>query len=241
MPAGAKQDFDALLAQKIPCAHDVIHVLDLVVDVLHAAMRGGEQRQRMVCGVDAQQCRVTDPVGHSRVAQLRPEFLVARRVHRIQSDMAEMRDARVAAGEVAHAGVVWLGNELDPVAARIVRGDKRLDTPLLTFLARAEMHRMAGAFQLRAHRVEVRWVVQVEADSLVGRIALEIDQCVVARITAHRDLVAAEIRRLALACDKLQADDVGCEAHRAVKVGRADADVADVVQVDHGCSPPRKT
>ena len=96
------------------------------------------------------------------------------------------------------------------------------------------MHLVAGIFQFGADRIQRGGVVQVEADRLVGGIALEIDHRVVARVAAHRNLVAAEIGRLALARDELQADDVGGEADRAIEVGRADAHVADVVQVDHG-------
>jgi hypothetical protein len=88
--------------------------------------------------------------------------------------------------------------------------------------------------QFGADGVERGWVVQVETDGLIGGVAFEIDHGVVACVAAHGDLVAAEIRRLALTGDELQADDVGGEADRAVEVGRADAHVTDVVQVDHG-------
>jgi hypothetical protein len=57
---------------------------------------------------------------------------------------------------------------------------------------------------------------------------------VVTRVAADCDLVAAEIRCLAFARDELQADNVGGEADGAIEVRRANADVADVLQVDHG-------
>ena len=234
MPAGTEQDFDALFAQEVPGLHDVVDVLDLVVDVLDAGARRGEQRQRVVRGVDAQQRRIADPVGDARVAEARPELLVARRVGGVEADMAELGHAGVAAGKVSGAAVERLGDEFDAVAGRVVRGDECLDAALVAFLARADMHAVAGAFQFGADGVERGRVVQVETDGLIGGVAFEINHGVVACVAAHGDLVAAEIRRLALTGDELQADDVGGEADRAVEVGRADAHVTDIVQVDHG-------
>ena len=95
----------------------------------------------------------------------------------------------------------------------------------------------AGLFQCCADGVQIVRVDQFQADSLIGRITLEIHKCMVTRIAAHVDLVAAEEGRVAFACDQLQSDDVGGEADRGVEVLRAEARVADVVEVDHLGAP----
>jgi len=89
----------------------------------------------------------------------------------------------------------------------------------------------------RADGVEIVGVEQVEADSLVGGIALDHRQGVIARVAAHPDLVAAEIGGLAFARSELQPDDVGQVFDRTLEIGRAEPQIADVVQIDHGASP----
>jgi hypothetical protein len=55
----------------------------------------------------------------------------------------------------------------------------------------------------------------------------------VPRVAANLGLVAAEIRRLALTGDELQAYDLGCELDGCVQILRAEARITDVVQIDH--------
>ena len=95
------------------------------------------------------------------------------------------------------------------------------------------MDRPSRLFQRRSDRVQIVRIDQFQADRLIRGIALEIDKCMVPRIAAHLGLVAAEIRRVALARDQLQPDDVGGEADRPVQVLRAEPRIADVMQVDH--------
>src|SRR5258706_509167 len=92
---------------------------------------------------------------------------------------------------------------------------------------------MAGLFDLRAATVEVPGDLEIEADDVVGRIALEIDQGVIGGVPAHRDFVAAEVGGLAFPPGELQPDDLRRELHRRLQVGRADPQVADVVEIDH--------
>lgn len=82
-----------------------------------------------------------------------------------------------------------------------------------------------------------RRVDQFQADGLIGGIALEIHKRMVAGVTAHVDLVAAEVGGVAFARDQLQSDNLGGEADRGVEVLRAEARVADVVEVDHLGAP----
>src|SRR6266704_2413396 len=67
--------FHALVAQEVIRAHHVVEVLDLVVDVLHARMGRGEQGERVMDRVHAQEGRVADPVRYSVVQEPRPERL----------------------------------------------------------------------------------------------------------------------------------------------------------------------
>src|SRR6266702_1519088 len=78
MPPGPEDDFHALVAQEVIRAHHVVEVLDLVVDVLHARMGRGEQGERVMDRVHAQEGRITDPVRHPGVQEPRPERLVSR-------------------------------------------------------------------------------------------------------------------------------------------------------------------
>src|SRR6266581_3044452 len=80
MAARAEYDLHALLAQEIVGAHDVVEILDLVVDVLHPGVRRREQGERVVDGADAKERRVADPVRHARVEEPRPEGFVARSI-----------------------------------------------------------------------------------------------------------------------------------------------------------------
>src|SRR5712691_4154484 len=233
MAARAEYDLHALLAQEIVGAHDVVEILDLVVDVLHAGVRRREQGERVVDGADAQERRVADPVRHARVEEPRPERLVARRVRGAQPDMAEMRDSGVARGKIALAAVKRPHHDLDLVAGRVLEREEPLHAAQLAFLLRAVTHGMAGFLDLRARLVEVVPVLEIEGDDMVRRIAFEIDQRVIARVAPHRCLVAAEIRGLALPARQLQPDDPGRELDRGLQIRRADPQVSDVVEIDH--------
>ena len=55
MPAGAETDAHALALQPVSGAHQVVDAQHLVIDMLHAGTRGGEQGDAVVHPVDAQQ------------------------------------------------------------------------------------------------------------------------------------------------------------------------------------------
>ena len=84
-----------------------------------------------------------------------------------------------------------------------------------------------------ADRIEIVGVEQFEADRLIGGIAFEQRQRVIARIAAHANLVAAEISGLAFARRELQSDDVGQIADRGIEIGGAEPQIADILQIDH--------
>ena len=233
MAPRAEHDLHALLLQEIVRAHDVVNILDLVVDVLHAGIGRGKERERVMDGVDAHQRRIADPVRHARVEQFGPELLVARRIGRAKPDMTEVRDAGVTRRKIAHAAVEGPNHGLDLVARRILERQELLHSPLLAFLLRAHVHRMPGTLDFRADRVEIRRIQQVEAARVVGRIAFEVHQRVIAGVTANVVLVGAEIGRLALAGHQLQADDLGCVLDCRLEIRGAYAQITDVVEIDH--------
>jgi len=76
------------------------------------------------------------------------------------------------------------------------------------------MHGQLVLFQHLADGIEIVGVEQFEADRLIGGIAFEQRQRVIARVAAHADLVAAEIGGLAFARSELQSDNVGEVADR---------------------------
>src|SRR5262245_42482247 len=98
-------------------------------------------------------------------------------------------------------------DQLDLVSARVLEREKLLDAPLLAFGLRSLAYPASDSFELGPDTIHEPAVLQVEADDVVRGVALEIHQRVVARVAAHRGLVAAEVGRLALAAGELQADD----------------------------------
>src|SRR5439155_17491289 len=130
---------------------------------------------------------------YARVEEARPESLVARRVGSPEADVAEMRDSGVARGKIALAAVKRAHHDLDLVSGRVLESEELLHAAQLAFVLCPVAHRVPRLFDLDAGAFEVLAPLQVEADHVIGRITLEIDEGVVARVSAHRHLVAAEI------------------------------------------------
>ena len=164
MAARAEYDLHPFLAQEIVGAHHVVEILDLMVDVLHTGVRRREQGERVMDGADAKERRVADPVRHARVEEPRPEGFVARSIGGAQPDVAEMRDPRVACGEIALTAVKRPHHDLDLVAGRVLEREEPLHAAQLAFLLRAVTHDMAGFLDLRARLVEVVPVLEIEGD-----------------------------------------------------------------------------
>src|SRR5262245_59718980 len=92
--------------------------------------------------------------------------------------MAEARDACITAAVVALAGVARPANKLDAVAARILEGDEAFDVPRSGFTGRTDLDRMSQTVELRGRSVEIGPVADLEGNRLIGRIALEVAECV---------------------------------------------------------------
>src|SRR5690349_1252892 len=100
MAPRAEHDRHAPFVEEVVGAQHVVAALDLVIDVLDAGLRGADQRDGVMDGVDAHQRDVADSIADAGVADLGPESLVARRIGRVEADVAEACDTRVAACEV---------------------------------------------------------------------------------------------------------------------------------------------
>ena len=148
MPSWAEHHADIPILQEIVGAHDVIAGLNLMIDVLNAWSWRWEQSDRMMHLIDAQERRITDPIGNTRVAYRCPECLVTHGISRAESDMAEARDPCIAAAVVALPGVPRPVNKLDAIAARIFEGDKAFDVTRSGFTGRADLDRMTQAVEL---------------------------------------------------------------------------------------------
>ncbi len=89
---------------------------------------------------------------------------------------------------------------------------------------------MPGCFQPGRSGVEGFGGVQDEARRVQPGIAGDIAQRVLA-------VVAAQVGAVALTCAELKAEDLLRELDRVLEVGRAEADVADVLQRESWSSP----
>src|SRR5439155_19368405 len=176
--------------------------------------------ERVRDGIHAQEGRIADPVRYASVQEPRPEGFGPRRVGGPQPDVAEMRDSGVARRKIAQARMERAHHDLDLVAGGILEGEELLDAAQLALVPRPVMHWVPRLFDLGAGLVEVLAVFQIEADDVVGRVSSEINERMVARVAAHRCLVAAEVGGLAFPPRELQPDDLSAELDRRFETPR---------------------
>jgi hypothetical protein len=81
---------------------------------------------------------------------------------------------------MAHAAVIGAHDQLDVVAARVVETHAGTHAALFAFGGAGTAHIDAGVAECCGRRVQRIGIAQLEADALVGRIAFEVDQRVVA-------------------------------------------------------------
>src|ERR1700722_11135354 len=118
----------------------VIIALNLMVDMVYARSRPWRQGNRMMDGIDSHKRDIADTVTDTRVANLRPESLVSRRIGRAKADMAETRYACVPRCEVALTATFRSNHQFDVVAGRVLETDKRLDLAQRAFVRRSCVH-----------------------------------------------------------------------------------------------------
>jgi hypothetical protein len=146
--AGPEHDPDLPFIEEPKRAHHVVGALDQVVDVLDAGVVGWEHCDRVVYFVDAQKRCIADAIAHARIADLRPERLVARGVRGAQADVAEAGDAGVAGSMIARAAMGGPPHQFDPVTGRVIERDKLAHFASFRLTWRAGVNRVSEQFQL---------------------------------------------------------------------------------------------
>ena len=146
---------------------------------------------------------------------------------------AAQRDSRkpgypgIAGGEVTPARGLRPHDQFEGVAATVAKARHR---PCLAAHQRVRIcgcRRDAIGREHRDGAIEHRLRAHLEADGLLRGIANLIDQCMVAKIGAKRGLLVRLF-------DQLQSEDTLCEIDRDWQVARAQADVTQLVDLDHG-------
>ena len=133
---------------------------------------------------------------------------------------------------IAPAGFERPDHELDVVAGFHAEGDELPDLADGAGLGIAARGGEAGALQHRLGMSQRIGIAQLEADRLAGIESIDIDQRVVA-------IVGAEIGRCLGAVDELQAEDAAGEVGRALQIGGAEPDVAQLLDGDRVAHSPR--
>src|SRR5262245_27722617 len=230
MAAGPKSDVHPALPEKVERAHNVVAGLDLMIDVLDAGTVGWKHRNRMMHLVDAQERCVANAVADARVADLRPEGLVASGISRAQADVTETGDAGIARAVVAGAADGGAPSDLDAVAGGIGEANELAHHAHIGLFACADMHVVAKLLQFDRRLVEIVLVRDLETSDLNPRIAVEVAQRVLA-------LVGLEVTGVPSPRTDLQPKDACCEPRRSLEIARTEPHVADLLQLDHERAP----
>jgi hypothetical protein len=125
-------------------------------------------------------------------------------------------------------------DQLDLVASRILEADEAPHSAQLGFLRRAQADLMAEPIELRGRRLQVRTLGHFERGGLVHRRAGEVAERVLA-------LIGLEIERVLRAVRDFEAEIIRGKARGAVEIRGAEADVAEVLQLDHAGNLPLRS
>src|SRR5690606_14295591 len=150
--------------------------------------------------------------------QLRPEQLVAVRIQRTQSNMAEASNARIARRKITPAAMLRSIDQVNAVARWVLEIYEVAHVALLGLGGRPLMHLAAIFGQYCSSMVQLLLRVDFKCRGMVARIAL----CVAQRVVAA---VRAQVDRLAFAAGNLQTEDVGGVAHRCLQIGSTQPDI----------------
>src|SRR5690606_30746470 len=120
-------------------------------------------------------------------------------------------------------------DQFDAIAGGVIEADEGAHLAQRAFGFGTGVHRVADAFELGGGGIEFGAAAQFEGGDVIGRIAFEIAQRVLAR-------VGAEVDRVAAALGDLEPEDFSGVAGGAFEITRTEADVGDVAQFDHGGS-----
>src|SRR6516164_6665878 len=147
MPSRPKHNSDLPFRQEPEGTHDVVAALDLVVDVLDTGAVGREQCNRVMHFVNAQERRVSDTITHARIADPRPERLVAHGVRGAQANVTEAGDTGITRAVIARTTVGGSPYQLNPIAGRVVKSDELAHFPGLRLAGRAGVNRVSESLQ----------------------------------------------------------------------------------------------
>src|ERR1700722_2900826 len=125
-----------------------------MIDVLNAWAASRRQRYCVVNCINAHQRYVANTIADSGVANLGPEHLIQRGIRGTQANMAKSGDTGIPGGKIASATTLWPDNQLNFVAGRILKANKRLHLARGTLGRRAGMDVMAQLVQRRRSRVQ---------------------------------------------------------------------------------------
>jgi hypothetical protein len=227
---GAEHDPNASLLQEMERTHDVVTGFDLMIDVLDARPIGLKQSDRVMHVGDAQERRIADSIGHSRVADAGPEFLVANDVGRAKTDVAEASDSCVAAALITLAEMRRSPDQFYMVAAGILEGNEAVHLPFGGFAGGAAPHGVAQVIERGRGIIQVSRMTQLEGDDLIGGISLKIAKSVGARIGPETNGVATMF-------GNFKPEIGGCEMRGSVQIPGSEPYITDVLQMDHELLP----
>src|SRR5215471_16372556 len=113
--------------------------------------------------------------------------------------MAEARDTCVAAGKIPSPASLRAHDELDMIARRVTKADESFHLAPRGLLHGARVHVMAERFQRCGGVLQAGFILDLETDGLVARIAFRIAQRV-------RALIGPEIQGVLPTLGDLQAE-----------------------------------
>lgn len=189
MPTRPEYDRNALARQMIVGAHNVVVAFDLVVYVVHARAAAWCESYGMMYGINTHQSDVADTVTDSGVADLCPEQLIAYRIRRKQTDMAEARDARVTSSEVASSAALRANDKFDVVTGGVVEANEGFDLALVALVRCPDMHIVTKRLERRPCRLQLVLVDHLKRYGLIAGVSLEITKGMGA-------IVGAKVKRL---------------------------------------------
>ena len=221
MPARAEHHFDPPLVQEMERPLNIIGAFDLVVDVLDAGPVGRKQRYRMMHGIDPQKRRVANTIGHTGVANLRPELFVSRCVGGAEPDMREPGDTGIAHAVISLGRLFRPDDQLDFVSRRITKGDESCDLAQRGFFRASVADFAADRLESGGRLFEFGLRGNFECHGLIARVAREIAKRVSPGVGFEVDGVLVPLRNF-------QTEIAGGESFRAFEVSRAHPDITDI-------------
>ncbi len=202
-----------------------------MVDMLNTCMAGRKQRNLVMHIVNPQKGCLPDTVADFCPEDFCPETFVAHGIRGTHAHVRETLVTRITRREEAHAAVVGPGDQVYRIAAGVLEVDEGPDAALVAFARRSTVNAVAGIFKLTGCGLHDFFIQHFKTRGVVMRVTVEVHQRVVAVIAAKVDL----FRRFGVAAPGAftQAQYLFCVARCSGQVGRTQADVPNIMQMDH--------